>query len=70
MEDLFRFRNRPKRSLLGVASIGEGGANMIDALTWAGTFPGIGATLLRDYAREKPMASQMPTCPIFCDAIL
>jgi DNA helicase II / ATP-dependent DNA helicase PcrA len=33
-------------------AMGERGGAMIDALTWAGTFHGIGARLLRDYAGE------------------
>jgi DNA helicase-2/ATP-dependent DNA helicase PcrA len=33
-------------------AMGERGGIMIDALTWAGTFHGISARLLRDYARE------------------
>lgn len=32
--------------------MGEGGSVMTDALTWAGTFHGVGARLLRDYAAE------------------
>lgn len=32
--------------------LGEGAAVMTDALTWAGTFHGVGARLLRDYAAE------------------
>jgi DNA helicase II / ATP-dependent DNA helicase PcrA len=33
-------------------AMGEGRVAMIDALTWAGTFHGIGARLLRNYAGE------------------
>jgi DNA helicase II / ATP-dependent DNA helicase PcrA len=42
------------RRVEGIArsAIGESGGAMIDALTWAGTFHGIGARLLRDYAGE------------------
>lgn len=32
--------------------LGEGAAVMTDALSWAGTFHGVGARLLRDYAAE------------------
>ena len=33
-------------------AIGQAGGIMADALTWAGTFHGIGARLLREYAHE------------------
>jgi DNA helicase II / ATP-dependent DNA helicase PcrA len=33
-------------------AMGQRGGAMIDALTWAGTFHGVGARLLRDYASE------------------
>jgi DNA helicase II / ATP-dependent DNA helicase PcrA len=32
--------------------IGQGAANVVDALSWAGTFDAIGARLLRDYADQ------------------